>query len=96
MIITAMLLLPVAGAVIAPLAGMKKDAAREFLLRLFTLAELGLAGWLFFRVWNGGEEIVLSAPGMIGLGLSFRVDVFRALYALLACNCFYLAVAYYS
>ena len=84
MILIVMLLLPILGAVIAPLAGMKKGAVREFFLRLFTLAELGLAGWLFYRVWNG-EEIVLSAPGMIGLGLSFRVDVFRALYALLAC-----------
>lgn len=84
MIIVIMLLLPVVGAVIAPLSGIKKGAVREFVLRLFTLAELALAGWLFYRVWNG-EEIVLSAPGMIGLGLSFRVDVFRALYTLLAC-----------
>ena len=73
-----------AGAAAAPLAGLKKGAVREFFLRLFTLAELALAGWLFYRVWNGAE-IVLSAPGMIGLGLSFRVDVFRAFYALLAC-----------
>ncbi|MBQ6961434.1 MAG: sodium:proton antiporter [Clostridia bacterium] len=84
MIIIIMLLLPVAGAAAAPLAGLKKGAVREFFLRLFTLAELALAGWLFYRVWNGAE-IVLSAPGMIGLGLSFRVDVFRAFYALLAC-----------
>ena len=84
MIIVIMLLLPVVGAVIAPLSGIKKGAVRELFLRLFTLAELALAGWLFYRVWNG-EEIVLSAPGMIGLGLSFRVDVFRALYTLLAC-----------
>ena len=84
MILVVMLLLPVLGAVIAPLTGIRKGAVREFFLRLFTLAELALAGWLFYRVWNG-EEIVLTAPGMIGLGLSFRVDVFRALYALLAC-----------
>ena len=84
MILVVMLLLPVLGAVIAPLSGVRKGAVRELFLRLFTLAELALAGWLFYRVWNG-EEIALSAPGMIGLGLSFRVDVFRALYALLAC-----------
>jgi hydrogenase-4 component B len=84
MILVVMLLLPVLGAVIAPLAGLKKGAVREFFLRLFTLAELGLAGWLFYRVWNG-EEIALNAPGMLGLGLSFRVDVFRALYVALAC-----------
>ena len=84
MILTVMLLLPVLGAAAAPLAGRKSGAAREVLLRLFTLAETGLAGWLFWRVWQG-EEIALAAPGMIGLGLSFRVDAFRALYALLAC-----------
>jgi hydrogenase-4 component B len=84
MILVVMLLLPVVGAVIAPLAGLRKGTVREFFLRLFTLSELALAVWLFYRVWNG-EEIVLTAPGMIGLGLSFRVDVFRALYALLAC-----------
>ena len=84
MILTVMLLLPVCGAVIAPLTGLKKGPVRELFLRLFTLAELALAVWLFFQVWNG-KEIALSAPGMLGLGLSFRVDVFRALYALLAC-----------
>ena len=61
MILEAMLLLPVLGAVVTPLAGRKNGAVREFFLRFFTLAELGLAGWLFYRVWNG-EEIVLSAP----------------------------------
>ena len=83
MILIVMLLLPVAGAIVSPLAGLKKGAAREFFLRLFTLVECALAFWLFLRVWNG-EEFSLSAPGMVGLGLSFRVDVFRALYALLA------------
>lgn len=84
MIVIVMLLLPLLGAVISPLAGLKKGAVREFFLRLFTLGELALAIWLFFRVWNG-EEIVLSYPGMIGLGLSFKVDAFRALYTVLAC-----------
>ena len=84
MILLGMLLLPLLGAVIAPLAGKIKGAVREFFLRLFTLAELGLAGWLFYRVWNG-EEIFLRFPSMLGLGLNFYVDTFRALYALLAC-----------
>ena len=84
MILEAMLLLPVLGAVVTPLAGRKNGAVREFFLRFFTLAELGLAGWLFYRVWNG-EEFFLWFPSMLGLGLYFYVDAFRALYALLAC-----------
>ena len=83
MIAAALILLPLAGAVIAPLAGRKKDAAREFLLRLFTLLEFLLSLWLLCRVWQG-EDIHFAAPGLLGLGLSFRADFFRALYAALA------------
>lgn len=83
MIFPVMLLLPVAGAVLCPLAGRKKGAARELLLRLFTLAECALAGWVLFRTLNG-DEITLSLPGLLGMGLTFRSDAFRSMYALLA------------
>ena len=79
-----MLLLPLVGAAVCPLAGKKSGAARDLLLWLFTLAELALAGGLFYRVWMG-EEILLVFPSMLGLGLRFSVDFFRALYTLLAC-----------
>ncbi|MBR5109915.1 MAG: sodium:proton antiporter [Clostridia bacterium] len=79
-----MLALPLIGAVIAPLMGKIRGGLRELFLRLFTLAELALAGFLFYRVWNG-EEMFLWFPSMLGLGLYFYVDTFRALYALLAC-----------
>ena len=79
----AMLFLPLAGAVIAPAVGRKSGKGRDLLLRLFTLAECALAGWLFYRVWQG-EEIARALPGLLGLGLSFRVDAFRGLYILLA------------
>ena len=84
MIPVMMLMLPLAGAIAAPIAGLRKPSTREALLRLFTMAELVLAAWIFIRVLQG-EEIAFSAPGVAGLGLSFRVDGFRALYALLAC-----------
>ena len=67
MILT-LVLLPLLGAAVVPLAGRKKGAVRELFLRLFTLAELGLTGWLFYRVWNG-EDIALALPGALGLGL---------------------------
>ena len=82
-IIAVLLLLPLTGAVIAPLAGVKNGRIRDFFLRLFTLAECGLAVWLFYQVWQG-EEFAFALPGVMGLGLSFRADGFRALYALLA------------
>ena len=84
MIPVIMLLLPLAGAAAAPLAGLRKPAAREALLRLFTLAELALAAWLFICVTQGAD-VRLEAPGLAGMGLTFRADGFRALYALLAC-----------
>ena len=84
MIPVMMLMLPLAGAIAAPIAGLRKPSTREALLRLFTMAELVLAAWIFIRVLQG-EEIAFSVPGVAGLGLSFRVDGFRALYALLAC-----------
>ena len=84
MILFLMLLLPLFGAVIAPLAGKKNGTVREFLLRLFTLAEFGLSVWLFVRV-SQGESIFLWFPSLMGLGLYFFVDTFRALYAMLAC-----------
>ncbi|MBQ7520092.1 MAG: sodium:proton antiporter, partial [Clostridia bacterium] len=82
--IFALLLLPVAGAVISPLAGIKNGRIRDLFLRLFTMAECALAALMFYRVWQG-ERIAFALPGIMGLGLSFRVDEFRALYALLAC-----------
>ena len=53
MIPVIMLLIPLIGAAAAPLAGLRKPAAREVLLRLFTLAELALAAGLFIRVRQG-------------------------------------------
>ena len=79
-----MLILPLVGAAVAPLMGKKRGGLGELFLRLFTLAELALAGWLFYRVWNG-EEFFLWFPSVLGLGLYFYTDAFRALYALLAC-----------
>ena len=83
MIMAGMLLLPLLGAVIAPLAGRRRGAARDFLLRLFTILELALAGCLMAAAAKG-ETPEMLLPGLCGMGLSFRVDFFRALYALLA------------
>ncbi|MBR1586185.1 MAG: sodium:proton antiporter [Clostridia bacterium] len=82
-IVLALLLLPLCGAVIAPLSGRKNGKVRELFVRLFTLAQLMLSLWLAYQAWQGAD-ISLDAPGICGLGLHFRVDFFRAMYVLLA------------
>ena len=84
MIPVLMLILPLLGAAAAPLVGIRREGYRDPVLRLFTLAELILSIWLFIWI-ERGNEAVLAAEGAVGLGLSFRVDGFRALYAMLAC-----------
>ena len=80
-----MLLLPIAGAAAVLLLDRIRAQFRDTALRLFTLLETAMAISLFTVIWNSGNEIAWSLPGMCGLGLSFRADAFRALYALLAC-----------
>ena len=82
MMIALILGLPLAGAVIAPLLGRRSPAARDAALRLFTLLELAAALALFASILQGGAAS-LALPGLCGLGLAFRADGFRALYALL-------------
>lgn len=81
--IASMLILPLIGAVAAPLMGKKSGKLRGICLRMFTLVEMALALGLFLGVLQG-KEFSLSLPGMCGLDLSFRVDGFRGLYALIA------------
>lgn len=84
MILPALILWPLLGAVVAPLCGIRNGKIRDFLLRLFTLAECAGAFILLLRAWQGSEAM-LVLDGVCGLGLRFRADPFRALYCLIAC-----------
>ncbi len=79
-----MLLLPLLGAAAAPLCGLKSGKLRDGAVRAFTLVCLLLSAYLAWRTWSD-EETALALPGLCGLGLTFRLDRFRSLYALLAC-----------
>lgn len=81
--ILAPLCLPLLGAAAVPWIGKGKRGVRDGLMRLFTLAQLALAGYLLYAVWTEGEE-ALALPGMCGLGFTLRADFFRALYAFIA------------
>lgn len=83
MIIGVMILLPLLGAALTPLCGIKNEKGRDAALCGFTLLQAMLAVFLAYRVWTGAE-ITLSLPSLCGLGFSFRADGFRALYAALA------------
>ena len=80
-----MLLFPLAGAAAALMLDRVRHKFRDMALRLFTVLELAMSVCLFVLIWNGQKEIAWSLPGACGLGLTFRADGFRALYALLAC-----------
>ncbi len=93
MMFAIVLCLPLAGAVIAPLAGRKKGESRDLLLRLFTLAEFLLALVIFTQA-AAGREMTAQWAGLGGMGLSFRADGFRALYALLAAFMWFIAALF--
>ena len=93
MMFAIILCLPVLGAVIAPLAGKKKGAIRDLLLRLFTLAELMLLLYVFLQT-VAGKEMALQVSGLCGMDLSFRADGFRAMYALLAAFMWFIAAMF--
>ncbi len=75
--------LPMAGALAAYAAGRKNKTARDYLADAVGGAEFVLCAVLLALVGNG-RVFSLSLPGICGRGLSFKLDGFRALYALIA------------
>lgn len=72
---------PMLAAVVSYLIGRKDKAARD----LFVMLACGVtfvATAFFVGGVIGGKTYAASIPGMCGFGLSFRLDGFRALYAL--------------
>lgn len=83
LLIGMLLAAPIVGAMTAPLAGKKSGSMRDLTLRLFTVLELLLAAALFAFVIQG-QDATLTLGGICALGLRFRADGFRGLYALIA------------
>ena len=83
MMILLMLALPLCGAVVSTLCARRSEDLRDGVY----LAEIALvfcAAVAGFALALGGRGEVASLPGVCGLGLTFRLDGFRALYALIA------------
>lgn len=75
--------LPILGAVLSYLVGRRSKPARDMFASAVGICEFILAALLFSAVAYG-EEFELLLPRVCGVGLSFRLDGFRALYAAVA------------
>ena len=73
---------PMVAAVLSYVTGRRNKDARDNLVILFSAAELLLAG-IALLLAASGAEIVNVIPGFCGFGLHFRLDGFRAMYALI-------------
>lgn len=74
---------PMIAAVCSYLVGRKNKALRDRVVQLCCLAEFAVAVGAMGLV-VAGKELSAAIPGFCGFGLSFQLDGFRALYALVA------------
>ena len=74
---------PMAAAVCSYLIGRKDKKLRDHAVQIFCLIEFTVAAAAMGLV-VAGKELSAAIPGFCGFGLSFQLDGFRALYALVA------------
>ena len=74
---------PMAAAVCSYLIGRKDKKLRDHAVQIFCLIEFAVAAAAMGLV-VAGKELSAAIPGFCGFGLSFQLDGFRALYALVA------------
>ena len=74
---------PMAAAVCSYLIGRKDKKLRDHAVQSFCLIEFAVAAAAMGLV-VAGKELSAAIPGFCGFGLSFQLDGFRALYALVA------------
>lgn len=83
MMIMFMLGVPLAGMAVSTLCARRSEDWRDRVYFAETLAVFALALTAFIRCLRG-EAISASLPGICAMGLNFRLDGFRSLYALIA------------
>lgn len=74
---------PMAAAVCSYLIGRKDKKLRDHAVQSFCLIEFAVAA-AAMGIVVAGKELSAAIPGFCGFGLSFQLDGFRALYALVA------------
>lgn len=83
--IYALIFVPIAGAVVSYMTGRRSKKCRDYFACGITVLEFSLAVCLLCRYTaKGMPEAAAFLPGVCGMGLSFTVDGFRAVYACIA------------
>ena len=75
--------MPMAAAILSFLIGRKTKKGRDLFMRLVVLMEFILSVLLLVQGKNG-ENIMVSLPGVCGMGLNFTVNGFRRIYVVIA------------
>lgn len=84
-LIYGLVFLPAAGAAASYLTGRKNKKYRDYCVSGITVLEFVLAVTLLFQYLSGGgTENMTEMSGVCGMGLSFAVDGFRAVYVCIA------------
>ncbi|MBQ2927248.1 MAG: NADH dehydrogenase [Oscillospiraceae bacterium] len=82
-LIYAMVFFPIAAAFLSFLLGRKTKSGRDLLVRSALGAEFVLS-LLLFGLASRETELLVTVPGVCGLGLNFTADGFRSVYAVIA------------
>lgn len=75
---------PMAGAVISYMVGLVHKKGRDTAINLVTVVEFAVVAWMLSTVFQGGEAAVSRWDGFCGMGISLKLDGFRALYGTVA------------
>ena len=73
--------MPMAAAVLSYLIGRRSKPGRDLFLRAVVAAEFVLS---LLLLCSGEEDLLVSLPGVCGMGLHFTVDGFRRIYVVIA------------
>lgn len=78
-----MVFLPMAGAIVSYVTGRQSKKGRDKVVSVIAILEFVLSILLVVN-YAGAEGILVEVPGVCGMGLSFTVDGFRAIYGSIA------------
>ena len=76
-----LIFMPMAAAVLSYLLGRRSKSGRDLFVRTVVAAEFVLS---LLLLCSGEEELLVSLPGVCGMGLNFTVDGFRRIYVVIA------------
>lgn len=89
-----LILWPVLGGLVGFFMGKKKTSYSEDVVDIVTVVELVMMAYFAYLVLLQGQQIQFAASYAAGLGLSFTLDGFRALYGFLTAVAWFLAACY--